>query len=280
MAILGKYRKRGTEAARGFRRTVILLLLLCVVIALMALLGQKRKGRDREPAIQPAAPLPRAVRGTRSAGLPDWHPLPPGQERALLAKVVDQVPLGVREHRHAYYYLLNKMHRLSDTEVASLLDRSIRYGDYARQPDIVRGSMVEISGLLLRYERTPLDPGKAGFEAVYEGQILDADNHVCSFSVTEPHARFVPGRVDIRDARRVRLRGVFMQVIVYQNQEHPPKDVATPLVIGRRLVALPTPRFGARPISWAWIAALAAVTLAIGLWLFLGPRSVVARTRR
>jgi len=32
----------------------------------------------------------------------------------------------------------------------------------------------------------------------------------------------------------VRLRGIFVQVVVYQNREVPPKDVAAPLIIGRK----------------------------------------------
>lgn len=281
MAILQEYRKKTrAQGKRGYRRGLILAVLLCLVAVMMVLLNRYAGKRSHKPATasQPTrvtakvSPVPSQPRRGAAA----WRPLTARKERELLARIVDQTPLGVREHRDAYFYLLNKIHNMSDVAIAARVDRSITYADYADQPDIVRGSFVEVAGHLLRLEKTPLDPAQAMLPAVYEGQILDAENRVYSFCLTEPPQRpFLPGTMRIRDALRVRLQGVFMQVITYRNREDPPRDVVTPLIIGRRLVES---KAGPRPSTppWIWIAAFGGLSTLIGTGIILGLR----RTRR
>lgn len=278
MPILERYRKRSARVTTGYRRVLILVILLGVVVALMGLLA--RTGRQRSPdtkapesqmsSLPRADPASTAHADETRTSRPKWRPLPPEKERALLAKLADQVPLRAPLHHEAYYYLLNKVQNMTDAELEKDLDTTVAYADCARRPKEIRGRVVEVSGTLLRLERTPLNLSKAGLSAVYEGQIMDRDQHIYSFFLSEPpQPSLVPGDVRVRDSRRVRLRGVFMQVLVYENREDPPKHVATPLIIGRRLVEIRKRRPGPGRIGWQWIVSLAVLTLAVGFWLFL-----------
>ena len=285
MVILGEYRKHRKTTSLGHRRIVLLAVLLGLVVAMMALFHRKAAEVHTAPSIRPrpavhespAAPQSPPAERLASA----WHALPPEKERALLARIIDQAPLAVREHREAYHYLLNKLHHMTDAQVAAEADPTISYADYVGQPEIVRGSMVEVAGRLLRLEKTGLDQDKAGLTAVYEGQIMDAKGHLYSFCLTKPpSAPFSPGTVRFEDGLRVRLQGVFMQIIVYRDRHIPPRNVATPLIIGRRLIEMQPAQTASDTISWLWVALLALATLGAGLWLFLAARRPPpARTR-
>jgi len=275
MPILGKYRKPRPIGLRGYRVALMLALLLVVVVVVALRLGKRKEAprpptTHREPSASRAATAP-----PPDTPAPDsnWRALSPDEERAMLGRIVDQAPLGVLEHRKAYYYLLNKVHRMSDREMADRVDREIGYRDFAWQPQIVRGSVAEVQGILLRLQSVPLsNPKEAGLQLIYEGQIMDSDtpDHIYSFVLTErPGAQFKPDRVTIDDALRVRLRGIFMQNIVYQNQQNPPKRVATPLIIGRRLLKISRPSPETGPVSIIWPAALALAACLFGAWLFL-----------
>jgi len=265
LAILEKYRRDRSLSLRGYRRALVLMLFLAVVLALMVMIGIQARESVLQPSASPppapAAPSPDVI---IEDPLPDWAPLSPKEERALLGKITDQAPLGVRENREAYYYLLNKVRRMSDTELAERVDRKIQYEDFQNQGDIIRGSVVEVTGTLLRIEETELDYAQAGLRAIYEGQIMTADGALYSFSLTmRPQAPFAPGKVGVRDALPVRLRGIFMQVIVYENRENPPKQIATPLIIGRSLTHI---RLPPRPRgSFPWFTVSALLALAAGL---------------
>lgn len=271
MAILEEYRQKSrTRDKRSYRRLVLLGGPFCVVVGMMVALNYYGGTSETKPAKRgksvaatvPASATPRAAKPKPLAK--PWTPLAADQERELLSKIVDQAPLGVREHSEAYYYLLNKVARMTHAAIADEVDRTITYSDFDNQPDIVRGSFVEIAGHLLRLEKTPLDADASGLAAVYEGQIMDPDSLVYSFVLTDlPRAPFVPGHVRPRDALRVRLRGVFMQVIAYQNNEDPPKYVVTPLIIGRRLVQLKRDRGSAVP-AWVWIVGFAGLSAVVG----------------
>jgi len=271
MGILENYRKQRPAAIRGYLRVAILSSLFMVVITIMIVLGQRAQEAAGPSAI-PSKPIARETHPEDSAPSPvapgsasAWKLRTPAQERALLARIVDQAPLAVREHREAYYYLLNKVHRMTEAELDAQLDLSVGYGQFAHQADIVRGSVVEVKGHLLRLVETPLDPSKAGLPAVYEGQIMDRSLNVYSFRLTEsPRPMFEPGKVQIKDARHVRLRGIFMQVVVYQNRAQ--KDVATPLILGRRLVDIPPVN---RKSSWVWPTVLGGVVILVALRLGL-----------
>jgi hypothetical protein len=147
---------------------------------------------------------------------------------------------------------------MTDAALDALLDASIGYADYADRPHEVRGRVATVTGHLLRLERTPLDPAEACIPVVYEGQVLDNLNRVYSFCLTEPpRPPFVPGSVGIRDGLAVRLRGVFMQVIAYENRQEPPRMIATPLLIGRRLEPIKRgAAAGTDSLSWPWLAIL------------------------
>ena len=54
-----------------------------------------------------------------------------------------------------------------------------------------------------------------------------------------------------------------MQVIVYENREHPPRQIATPLIIGRSLTHI-RPRSRTRG-SFPWVAFSILLALAAGL---------------
>ena len=125
--------------------------------------------------------------------------------------------------------------------------------------------MVEVKGHLPRLVKTSLDPSKAGLAAVYEGQVMDRSLNVYSFRLTEsPRPVFEPGKVQIKDARHVRLRGIFMQIVVYQNRAQ--EDVATPLILGRRLVDIPPV---SRKSSWVWLMVLGGLVIFVALRLGL-----------
>ena len=280
MGILDNYRKQRPSVTRVYLRVAILTALFVVVVTIMIVLRRRAReaeGLSRIPARPaPASALPAAGSGSMPAsppaGLPEWKPLSPAEERNLLAKITDQAPLAVREHREAYYYLLNKVHRMTDAEINAQLDLTVGYEEFANQADIVRGSVVEVKGHLLRLEETPLDPSRAGLPVVYEGQIMDRSLKVYSFRLTEsPRPAFEPGQLRIEDARHVRLRGIFMQVVVYQNREVPPTDVAAPLIIGRKLVEIPPV---GRKTSWLWLLVLAllATVIAVRLGIVLLPK--------
>ena len=272
MAILGRYRDRRRNETLPLRRVWTLSILLCLVVMVVLITAQRRLNSTAGSSETPESPAATAPPDAPPPGPPPpsstWRLLPPDEERALLSQIVDQVPLGVREHREAYYYLINKVHRLTDAQLAEELDPEVTYFDYAKQPEIIRGSVVEVSGMVMRLEMTPLDPSKAGLAAVYEGQIMDRKSNIYSFVLTEPPAPpFAPGRIRVRNALRARLRGIFMQILVYGNREVPPKDVATPLIIGRRLERLKVKGLAPPPVSWGWIAVLGVGALVLSVWL-------------
>ena len=283
MPVLEKYRARGSRPGSGYRRAIIFGAMLLVVGALFLSLNRaSRKGAPPPPAPPaPPAATSRDVDDAQAGSMPDqWKPLPPAEERTLLAALTDQQPLYVREHREAYYYLLNKAHHMTDSALDSQVNNEITYADYGRQPDIVRGSVVEVTGRLLRLNKTMLQPGKATIPAVYEGQILDRDNHVYSFFLTEPPGPpFRPGAVRISDGIGARLRGIFMQVLAYDNRENPPKTIVSPLLIGRRLIEISAPDTAPAPLAWYWYALITVGAVVLGTWLVWTTRVTRRPTR-
>lgn len=274
MPILEEYRKPNISRARGYRGAVMLAALLVLVLVVIVRMGRQNAPPtppSGEPEISASAPV------ALSSPTQPWEPLSPDEERALLEQIVDQAPIGLREHREAYYYLLAKVHHLTDAEIAAALDTEIRYADFAGQPAIVRGSIVGVRGILLRLQSVQLTkPPDSGPAIIYEGQIMDGDTpeHIYSFALTEPpQSSLQSDRVSMSDAIRVTLRGIFMQNIVYQNQQNPPELVATPLIIGRRLekTALPNPRPAPTSPLWFITLAIFAAIIALRLFLFTGP---------
>ena len=273
MPILEEYRELPPLSAR--RYGVLALLTIMLMLVLIVIL---RLGRKEVPAAEPEEHAGTAADRSHSLPLPEraarpWQPLPPDEERALLGRIVDQAPIGLREHREAYYYLLAKSHHTTDAELAADLDTEVGYPDFAGQPAIVRGSVVQVRGLLLRLQTVQLSrPPEAGPKTISEGQIMDYDNpeQIYSFVLTEPpQSSLGPDKVSMADAVRVTLRGFFMQNIAYQNQANPPEYVATPLIIGRRLEKIALPEAPRGPIFIIWPVLLAILAAAFALWLFI-----------
>jgi len=284
MAILQEYRQQ-RPLRGGYFHLAILVVALAAVVGLMLNLAKRIERAAGTPTASEQPSPTRPLQGeekaehatveTSPAGA--WQPLPPEEERALLGRVVDQQPLYVREHREAYYYLLKKVHYLSDAALAAAADKSIVYTDYATQPGIIRGAVVSVTGQLLSLEKTDLDPETAGIPAVYEGIIRDRRGHNYVCILTEPpEPPLVPGQVFPSDWRIVRLNGIFLQVVIYRSRHTPPRDIAAPLIIGRRVTPLryergATTRTAAKPV-WKWGvalgvgAALAAILLLTGRW--------------
>ena len=271
MAILERYRRK--SAGPGYHRAIIYGGLLLAAAGAFFMAGRRDAPRAPRARTDSSTYRPEAA----APPLPGWRPLSSIDERKLLGHVVDQRPLGVREHAQAYYYFLKKAHHVTEAELEAEVNPEVTYASFIDEPSIVRGSAVRVRGALLRLARTPLgDPGKAGLSAVYEGQILSADNRVYSFVLTEPpQAPYEPGRVRMRDGLRVGLAGFFLQVIVYANRQTPPVAVATPLIIGRRLAPLKRAA-SARGVSWPWLL----LGVAVLAWLaFRMTWAVVGRRR-
>ena len=264
MAILDRYRRDARKPS--YVRAIVYGGMLLVAVAAFFMARQRSAPmaaarQDGGRSYQPDAAAP---------PLAGWAALPAGKERALLGRVVDQRPLGVREHAEAYYYLLKKAHHVAEATLVDDVNPKVTYMDFARQADLIRGSVVRIRGLLLRLVKTPLqEPDRAGLRAVYEGQILGAENRVYSFVLTEPPAApLVPGQVTTRDGLRVSLAGYFLQVITYENRETPPRRTATPLIIGRELaLTRKSPPRGS--LAWPWLA-VGAAALAWLAWRICG----------
>ena len=289
MPILERYRGRRSLGGPPYSKVLRLTALLCV-LAIAGVMSLARYARTSRPE-----PAPPAEDGASSLAAPeayalppddDWEPLSREEERELLAPIVDQVPLGVREHREAYYYLINRVRRMTHEEMGERLDTDVEYQDYELQPHVIRGAVVQARGLVMRLEKTDLASDKAGLPSVWEGQMVDRRNQLYSFVLTEPPHE--PFRVGLRMADGVwgDLRGIFMQVIAYPNREDPPQYVATPLIIGKGLRAAPVPPIRRPPVSWPWIAGMAALAAALGVWLCAGvvrrppPRRAAEPTRR
>lgn len=285
MPILERYRGRGRREAFPGRRLWSLAALLCLLVLAIAAATQRhgqpesvRAAPARREAAATPAPLPDEPAPPADAPpLEDWEPLPPEEERELLARIIDQAPLGVLEHAEAYYYLLNKVRRMSPEEMEARLDDAVRYEDYDLQAHIIRGAVVETRGIVLRLEETPVNPAKAGAPAVWEGQLLDRQNRLYSFALTDAPRPPLHVGLRMRDRLWVRLRGVFMQVIVFENRETPPNLVATPFIIARELHPVEVGTFSPTfTLSWPWFAVmvLAAVALALrmSVGLFRPPR--------
>lgn len=264
MAILQQYRRPGSGVKSSYRRAVFLAAILCLAAGMFFLSGDTPPADDgaAEGPAPPSAPV-----DPTPAPLPGWAPLAPRKERELLGKLVDQVPIGVREHARAYYYLLKKAHHTTEAQLEEDLDKGTTYEEFAYHAEAIRGSVVQVFGLLMRLEKTLLqDPEKAGLPAVYEGQIIDAKRNIYSFSLTEPpRPPLVPGRVQTRDRLRVRLCGIFMQNIVYKSRHIPPRLIATPLIIGRRLFLAQGGGRASGARSWVWTLLLAIAGLLLAL---------------
>jgi len=264
MGILENYRRRRPRGIRGYRSAVLLAVLLVIVVAggyaFRARFQRRPVGLPlRAPAAveSPPALAPAAVDSDAAA---KWTPLSPEKEDELLGEVVDQRPLYLREHRDAYYYLLGKVRSMSDDDLREAIDPTITYSDYGRQPAIIRGTVVEATGRLLWLTRTELDAKVAPLTHVYEGQILDPDMRIYWFVLTEtPGDPFVPGLVTLKQGLRARLRGIFMQVVVYRTRAG--KDMAVPFLIGRRLESRQGLRSGVGMPSWPWLAGIAAAAV-------------------
>lgn len=286
MPILERYRGRGRREAVPGRRLWTLAALLCLLVLAISAATQRYGQPETVPAAPAAparreatpAPRPDEPADKAEAPLPDdWEPLPPAEERELLSRIIDQAPLGVLEHAEAYYYLLNKVRRMTPEAMDSRLDAKVEYQDYDLQPHIIRGAVVEAKGVVLRLEKTPVNPAKAGAPAVWEGQLLDRKNRLYSFALTDPPRPPLRTGLRMRDRMWARLRGVFMQVIVFENRETPPNLVATPFIIARELQPLDVGTFSPTlTLSWPWLVvmALAAVALAVrmSIGLFRSPR--------
>jgi hypothetical protein len=244
--------------SRSAGRLIVYLLMLAAVGAYFVYL----RARSREMVVPPAppvvttmteAPTPVESDDFRKADLPS-----PDQERELLARVQDQFPLSVKEQKEAYYLLLKKARVWSQDELESAADRKIRYDDFAAQPRIIRGAVVEVHGQLLRLVPTAMDRAQSGFSAVYEGEILDRDQHVYSFVLTEtPSAEFLPGQVSLANHVAVKLSGFFLQVLAHRSKEG---DLfASPLIIGKSLVKVTASSTSGRTWDWVGVALLTAV---------------------
>jgi len=219
----------------AIRALVLMGTLLLALVWMLADLGRTRGpvGKGNEQANAPVAPVV-AADTPISAGIPaEWQALTPEAERRLLAELIDQAPLGVWENAQAYYYLLGKVHHMTDDQVDAAWDSSLSYDAIASDPEVARGAVVQAQGHVLRLVRTELDASVAGLSAIWEGQMLDADRRVYSFVLTEePELGGYGAAIQTRDGLRAGIRGIYMQTIVYESRGG---LVATPLLIARRL---------------------------------------------
>ncbi len=247
----------------AIRALVLMGVLLLALVWTLTELGRAREPTGEASQHGNAPPVPADT--PANGGTADWQFLAPKSERRLLAELTDQAPLGVRENARAYYYLLGKVHRMTDGQVDAAWDSALSYDAIASDPEVARGAIVQVQGHVLRLVRTELDASAAGLAAVWEGQVMDADRHLYSFVLTEEPElgdRGAGGVIEARDGLRAGIRGIYMQNIVYESRGG---LVVTPLVIARRLaiaeegVAAQNPRRG-----WPWlILAVGAVVLIV-----------------
>ena len=211
---------------------------------------------------------------------PELAPKGLTEREYLLRRVVDQRPLAIREHRLAYYYLLNEVHELGDAALRERVDPQLGYDDFVDTPDLVRGAYLQLHGALLRLEETAMDPHASGFTRVFEGQIHDAERRPISFVLTEdPRPEFEPGKVGIYSGGPVTLEGVFLMNIAFLNVGG--KHTATPLVLARGLIRRPGPGSGAPswPVRLALIAFATFCLAALAGLVFINLSSRRSRRR-
>jgi hypothetical protein len=251
MTILQQYRARRIRRRGAIRALVLMGVLLLAVVWTLAELGRAR-GSARVTPQKSNAPLVPAE--TASNRVSEWQALSPESERRLLAGLTDQAPLGVTENARAYYYLLGRMHYMTDAEVDAAWDPAMSYDAIASDPEVARGAVVQVQGHVLRLVRTELDASVAGLPAVWEGQVMDADRRVYSFVLTEEPElgeHGTDGVVQVRDALRAGIRGIYMQNIVYESRGG---LAVTPLIIARRLAIAEEGVSTAKSRrSWPWL---------------------------
>jgi len=257
--------------ARGPGRIVLLAGLLALVLLGMwethRRAGRFRTAREGKASAGATKPVPvEPIR--QSEALERKGLLPPEQERALLARVQDQYDLAVLEQKEAYYYLIRKVRLLSLPQLLDHLDAEADFDDFAADPDLVRGAVVQVRGQLYRMEKEPMDLEASGVSHVYEGEVLGTDGNLYSFILVEtPKPDVRPGRVTRRDRIPVRVTGVFLQNLIYTNRTG--KPFAAPLIIAKEVARLPS-ETAPHALLPTWAAgALALVLLALGTWLLL-----------
>jgi hypothetical protein len=270
MPILDRYRQQPSSSSPLRPLLLLTALLAGLVAAILSLGGDEERV---EPANRPATARqaetpsqPVRVEPETPVEPQEWRELSEQEELRMLARVVDQQSLAVREQKQAYYYMLGKVDHMSPEDMEFLLDRNLGYADFANRPDIVRGSAAELAGTVVRLRRVSLRNTRSPVRVVWEGNMIDRDGRPLMFVLTdEPEAPFVPGEVTVQEPGFAVLRGVFLQNIQYQNAAG--DWVAMPLLIARRLRARAAPRPADDRNTWLWmgIAVAAFVLLAVRL---------------
>jgi hypothetical protein len=269
--ILERFRRKQSGSPGPRLLLVLGALLLAVLIAMTSLSGTGERGSTIQPKTQtpPADPtLKTDVDSSIDSAIEAyvWQELGGEDERRMLAALEEQGPLFLREHREAYYYMLNKVHRMSEADLEYLLDPKVTYEDFATRPSIIRGAAVNLRGTLIRFKRTDLGHGRSGLASIWQGNLVDPEGRPILVALTEsPEPPLVVSEVGLqKQTPEVTVRGIFIQNVQYENMAG--DTIAAPLIIARELrVANKVARPGKDGSSGIWIA-LACATALLLVW--------------
>ncbi len=226
-----------------------LFIVVCIMmVVLIQMLPTMMRNMDKPPALEPKTvpvkeqttiveDLSEKEEETPPKGpLKAYTPLSPADEKALFAKVVDQEPL----ERDVYFYCLRKINAMTDDQINAALDPSVKYDTFAEAggPAQARGKIVRLEGFFKHIKETKFKTRSAfesGFDAVWEGCLIDKDLRVIAFHATHrpPEGWLTPDRDSCV------AKGIYLKNIVYRNRGG--GFTAAPLIIVKNLVKIIPP---------------------------------------
>jgi hypothetical protein len=181
---------------------------------------------------QPAAPTSSATLVTlpREGLLP---PTPPAERAGavrfmgLLDNVSDYDDVAQNQ---AYATLASWVQRLSEDEAARIRRDDLDYEALVKTPAPLRGELVQVKGLLVRFEAVRLVPGAGppDVDSTWRGWLVDTSGDECYIFDTLAAPPAVEQRRDI-----ISVEGAFLKVLRYENQAGETRDA--PFLLARRV---------------------------------------------
>lgn len=213
------------------------------VICLYVLLRSGRTGRAPADSATLDRALPAATSGTAAAAprepgaatgsatttvtLPRSDAAPPrraGEVKfmGLLDNVSDYDDVAQNQ---AYAALADWVRHLTDDEAAKIRRDDLDYEALLKNPAELRGEMVRIMGLLVRFEPVRLVPGAgpAEVEDAWRGWVVDTSGNECYIFDTLAAPPAVEPRRDL-----IAVEGAFLKIVRYETRDLIPVDPDDP----------------------------------------------------